>query len=255
MCPIFTDINKSTEVIPAGYDGNQFESLYLAARLREQRIYSDDELLRLPDIESYHPHYREWKIRKKSSQSLILFLARQNRKMAILEIGCGNGWLSHQLSGIRESEVWGSDINQVELEQASRVFSGSANLKFIEGDIREDLLAGKKFDVIVFAASIQYFPSLHEAVAPALRRLASHGEIHIIDSHFYESAALEAARNRTREYYSEMGLPQMAECYFHHALEELEEFSCKMIYDPLSRMQRLRIRHPFPWIRINNPEL
>jgi ubiquinone/menaquinone biosynthesis C-methylase UbiE len=254
MYPIFPDINKSREAVTAEDDGSQFESLYLAARLREQRIYSDDELLRLPGIESYHPHYREWKIRKKSSQSLISFLASQNRKMAILEIGCGNGWLSHQLSGIRESEVWGSDINQVELEQASRVFSGFGNLKFIEGDIRENLLTGKQFDVIVLAASIQYFPTLHEVMTPALRRLARHGEIHIIDSHFYESAALEAARKRTREYYSEMGLPQMAERYFHHALEELEEYSCKMIYDPSSRMQRLRIRHPFPWIRINNPE-
>ncbi len=254
MNPIFPDTYKSIEAVGAHDDADDFESLYLAARLREQRIYSDEELLRLPDIESYHPHHREWKIRKRSSRSLISFLAKQNRKMVILEVGCGNGWLSHQLSAIRESEVWGSDINQTELEQASRAFAGCRNLKFIEGDIRENILPGKKFDVIVFAASIQYFPSLHEVMDCALLRLARRGEIHIIDSNLYDTAAVNDAKKRTKNYYAELGLPQMADRYFHHALKELEEFSCKMIYDPSSRIQLLRIRQPFPWIRINNPE-
>ena len=66
------------------------------------------------------------------------------------------------------AKVTGMDINTVELTQARKVFAKVTNLKFSEGDIRSGILGDEKFDLIVFAASIQYFESLKEILKVAI---------------------------------------------------------------------------------------
>src|SRR6185437_11173827 len=126
-----------------------FEKQYIQVRSLEGRLYTDQELLHLPDIEPGHPHFREWQTRR---------LSTRRASMDILEIGCGNGWLSHQLAELPGTRVTGVDINFTELQQAARVFNNDPNLRFIHGDIRSGILEDRTFDVIVFAASLQYFP-------------------------------------------------------------------------------------------------
>ena len=100
-----------------------FEKKYITTRGLENRLYNDEELEKLPDIDAGHTHYREWLMRKRSSQRLVRYLAARKKSMDILEIGCGNGWLSHQFANIPGSQVTGVDINFTELQQAARVFS------------------------------------------------------------------------------------------------------------------------------------
>ncbi|MBS1530405.1 MAG: hypothetical protein JSU01_08870, partial [Bacteroidetes bacterium] len=94
---------------------NDFEDLYLAVRRREKRIYSDEQLLNLPDIDPDHIHAAEWKIRKRSGARLVDYLRKKRRSLRILEVGCGNGWLSAKMAGIPGSYVIGLDINQTEI--------------------------------------------------------------------------------------------------------------------------------------------
>ena len=101
------------------------------------------------------------------------------------EAGCGNGWLSHQLSGVPGISVIGSDINFSELQQAGRVFYKIPNLHFMYGNIESDLFEDKQFDAMIFAASIQYFSNRCRNDQEGLRLLKPGGEIHILDSHFY----------------------------------------------------------------------
>ena len=75
-----------------------FESLYIQLREKEGRIYPDEEVAQLPVTSSTHPHYKEWLIRKESSQKLVSWLKKKKKPLDMLEIGCGNGWLSHKLS-------------------------------------------------------------------------------------------------------------------------------------------------------------
>src|SRR5256885_16517519 len=98
-----------------------FEESYIALRRKENRIYSDKEVAQLPDIDIQHQHFKEWMIRKASAKKLINFFKKKKQPLKILEIGCGNGWLSNQLSGIENSDVTGLDINMEELQQAGRV--------------------------------------------------------------------------------------------------------------------------------------
>jgi hypothetical protein len=105
--------------------------------------------------------------------------------------------------------------------------------------------------VIVFAASMQYFESLHETINNTLKLLKPGGEIHIIDSPFYSPAELKAARLRTTHYYESVGFPEMVDCYFHHSYDELETYNYSIRYDPKAILNKfLRNKNPFPWIRI-----
>ncbi|GGB18849.1 class I SAM-dependent methyltransferase [Puia dinghuensis] len=228
-----------------------FEEKYIFIRSLENRIYTDEELIRLPDISPEHCHYKEWQIRKCSARRLIQYLTSKQRHLEILEIGCGNGWLSHQLAGIPDTKVTGLDINFTELHQAARVFNGDPNLRFVQGDIRSGILQDQLFDCILFAASIQYFPSLKKIVYFCLSQLKPDGEIHIMDTFFYRRREIEGAKRRTAAYYSSLGDLEMADFYFHHCIDDWLSFHYRILFRPYTLMNRIRGgKDPFPWIMI-----
>jgi ubiquinone/menaquinone biosynthesis C-methylase UbiE len=230
-----------------------FEKKYIFTRGMENRLYTDAELAVLPDIAPTHTHYKEWQVRKRSGRRLLRYLTAKKRSLDILEIGCGNGWLSHQLAEIPGTQVTGLDINFTELQQAARVFNDDPNLVFVHGDIRSGILTGRGFDCIVFAASLQYFPSLKKIVHVTLSFLKPGGEIHIIDTPFYRPGEIESARRRTAAYYISLGYPEMADFYFHHAGNDIRSFHHSLLYNPHSFGNRLLgNKSPFPWIRIRN---
>ncbi|HUZ61627.1 MAG TPA: class I SAM-dependent methyltransferase [Hanamia sp.] len=232
---------------------NEFEKLYISLRKKEGRIFNEKEIGRLPDVDSSHPHYKEWKIRKNSCNHLLKYIKKQGHICSILEVGCGNGWLTAQLSAVTTGEVIGIDINSAELNLAKKVFRQKHNLSFLTGDICTGILADKKFDLIVFAASIQYFKSLKEIIKIALQYLTLQGEIHILDSHFYTQSEILPASKRTKKYFSQLGFPCMSQFYFHHSLHELKSFNYTFLFNPRSWINKLLFRKkPFYWIVIKN---
>jgi len=118
-----------------------------------------------------------------------------------------------------------------------------------------DILSDRKFDVIVFAASIQYFPSLQAILGLSSERLHPGGEIHIIDTAFYKPVELTGAKQRTASYYRSLGYPEMANYYFHHSLKELDVFRYQLLYNPWSLQHKIfGSKHPFPWICIKRTD-
>ncbi len=234
-----------------------FEKQYSRLRQQEGRIYTDEEVARLPEISKEHTHYKEWQVRKQSSRRLIKYLQKKvseeanEQSVKFLEIGCGNGWLSHQLTTIPGAKVLGTDINFSELQQAGRVFFNIPNLHFIYANIESDVFEDKQFDFIIFAASIQYFESFVETIRKILRLLKPGGEIHILDSPFYQTSELGAARLRSSLYFESIGFPEMTKSYFHHDFADLSLFKHTILYDPNNLSNRLSIdKNPFYWICI-----
>lgn len=227
-----------------------FEQLYIALRDKEQRLYTDAQLLHLPDIDAGHEHAKEWQVRKHSAERLIAYLTKKRTPLNILEIGCGNGWLANKLAQIPNATVTAIDINRVEIEQAKRVFKKDS-LAFICGEVDANDFIADPFDVVVFAASVQYFPSLPAILHEALSTLKPNGEVHLIDTNFYTAEVAFQAAQRTLDYYSSMGCPKLAEYYFHHQMNDLDGFNYKILANPNSLLNRLQKSNPFYWICIN----
>ncbi|HEV3414609.1 MAG TPA: class I SAM-dependent methyltransferase [Puia sp.] len=185
-------------------------------------LYSDREVAQLPYLIASHPRNLEWTNRIASTDRLVRYLSIHKKAAGILEIGCGNGWLSRRLADVPGSRVIGLDPNLGELRQAARIFRKQRNLKFIYGEFYSDVLRELSFDIIVMAATIQYFPSLPQLVSDALCYLRPHGELHLLDSPLVPT--------------------------------DLKQFRHRYLYNPSSLWNRIRrSSSPHPWVCISAP--
>ena len=230
---------------------DRFEENYIQVREKEGRIYSELEIKSLPFLKD-HPLAKEWKLRHKSTNRVCKYFEDRKGKV-LIDIGCGNGWFSHLLSNNTELEVIGLDINTSELEQAAKVFPGD-KLKFLYGDIFSLNIPKESVDYFTMNASIQYFPNPDKLLERLVFLLKPRGEIHIIDSPFYSASELVGAKQRTLNYFTNLGFPAMAKFYHHHTWGQLADWDYDVLYQP-SGMNRLkkalnRPDSPFPWIRI-----
>ncbi|HTR29097.1 MAG TPA: class I SAM-dependent methyltransferase [Puia sp.] len=175
---LLTDVYQPSNIYVPGLPG-----LNVPGRAPDSHnLYTDREVAQLPYLMTGHPRRREWEGRIASANRLARYLSIHKKAAGILEIGCGNGWLSHRLADVPGSRVIGLDPNLGELRQAARVFRKQRNLKFIYGEFFSDVLKELSFDIIVVAATLQYFPSLPELIRNALTYLRPHGELHLLDS-------------------------------------------------------------------------
>lgn len=232
---------------------DEFESTYLKVREKEKRIYSDEELLLLPFASEKNPHKAEWSLRAKSFHRYKNFLNSRKESANLLDLGCGNGWFCGQLSKSFEQNFYCADVNLTELIQGRRVFN-SVMLRFIYADIFEAKLPEKYFDYILINGAIQYFPDLSKLLNKLFIVLKVNGEIHIIDSPIYSIDEATNAKERTNNYYSSLGFPEMSDKYYHHTWKDIQQFNYKILYNPLTllnKCKKILIKDsPFPWIRI-----
>ena len=233
--------------------------LYLRVRQKEGRLYSDDVTARLPDISSDHPLRNEWLARADSLSRLLRYLRQLPKISSILELGCGNGWLSHRIGLLSGVRIWGLDRIGPELTQAARLFN-SANAAFLGADIFVPPFPPESFDIILLASVIQYFPDLPTLIRSLSPLLTPRGEIHLLDSPLYAEAQLASARTRTHDHYATLGFPEMIDHYFHHAASSLQQFAPRWLYRPYALRARL-VRHlghvisPFPWLSISKTNI
>ncbi len=244
---IKNDFKQINGVIYINEPNGKFEDIYFKLREAEGRIYTDTELKLLPHIPKSHKYYNEWQIRKKSSESLIDSIGRNQK--SIMDLGCGNGWLTNNLAMLN-NDVIGVDLNIRELEQASRVFGGKENITFVYGNVFDLNL---KFDYIILAGVIAYFHDLNKLIIKLISCLNQNGEIHIIDSPFYKNLA--APEQNSFEYFTNLGFEEMSKYYHHHSLNELQNFNYHILYNPNKFLNKIKRKIgfnmlPFHWIKI-----
>lgn len=237
----------------------QLENTYLNVRRREGRVLEDGALRLLPDVSLPNIYAKEWRWRKQSFLRFKNYLLEQKKGASrILDLGCGNGWMSNRLAENLHWDVVGVDVNQFELDQGARLFARE-NLQFyyahLPGLSPEALGSLGRFDVIVLAASVQYFSNLGELVSKLKFMLHQDGEIHMIDSNFYkDDSAVLAAKQRTVDYYTNIGVPEMAAYYHHHLLPAAKRLGAENLNAGLWAKLQQKLGHiaPFPWLRLRH---
>lgn len=234
---------------------NNFENLYIELRKKELRVYSDEEVMKLPFASSSNPHKKEWDLRAKSFLRFKKYLGIKKENLNILDLGCGNCWFCGQLSKIFKNNFYCTDVNLTELKQAKRVFN-SNRIKFFYADTFTAEFQQSNFDLIIINSAVQYFSDLKKLIDRLFSLINDNGEIHIIDSPYYTKSNVEVACKRTENYFKTLGFPEMAEKYFHHTYDDLLNFNYKILYNPKSlktKLSHLFLGNvsPFPWIIIN----
>ena len=228
--------------------GDPFDT-YLRVRVKEGRLYPDDVVRQLPLVPSDHPLYSEWTARSASCNRLTSYLSRFRPRTTVLELGCGNGWLANNIARSAGASVVGLDRNSVELRQAQRLFGDRKEMSWIVTDIFCAPFRARTFDVVVIASAIQYFADLKGLFETLLPLLTTGGEIHILDSPLYSPEDLAAARDRSRQYYDGLGVPEMAAYYHHHSAAALASYNLEWLYIPPRERNRGAVRDsPFPWV-------
>lgn len=240
-------VNNENGVYYLTPPSSEFEGLYNAVRSLESRMHTDETVLLLPHLAKKHPHNNEWEKRKWTTHRFSQYI-KEKKTGKVLEIGCGNGWFSNLIAS-HCTHVFALDVGREELEQAARCFP-SRNIDFI-CSTDWSKLPDNTFDCIVFNASMQYFDLTPEFWKQLNRCLASHGEIHILDTPFYDKDKIEGAKNRSLSYFSKIGVEKANSYYKHLPWSDLP-IHFELMYTPNKWMQKLNTkRSPFPWIRIH----
>lgn len=229
---------------------DEFEPVYIEARDREGRLYTDEVIANLPYVPKGHPYFAEWRLRQGSVDRIATYLSNKRSPLRILDLGCGNGWFSYRLALIQETEVVGLDVNVEELTQGARIFQ-RPNLTFVYADIfssEANILDG--FDIITANACVQYFEDLQGILDQLILKLKPGGELHILDSPFYQGIEVQHARERSIKYYQDLGTPEMAKYYFHHSLDSIQGYD--ILYKPSKSIFKKLLRqkeNPFMWLK------
>lgn len=229
-----------------------FEDIYIKVRRAEQRIYEPGEISKLPVVPRDHVHHGEWKLRRESLNELLKYLKFRSHLSRIMDLGCGNGWLTAAIAEtFPRKSIHGVDLNHFELDQARSVFE-FPNLNYTYLDIFKPVPHAGEYDMVLIVSTIQYFPHLDKLIDRLMEILSENGEIHILDSPLYASDQNTLARERSEEYYRQLGYPEMMQNYFHHKKETLFKYNPDILYDPPRGLEKMftRRRNPFPWFRI-----
>lgn len=234
---------------------HSFEDQYILIRDKEQRIFSIDEIRRLPKVKEGHKHAAEWKIREKSIERFVRFL-KKKKVAAALDIGCGTGFFANMLSQ-HCTKVSGVEVNLTELKQAAEAFKTNEKTEWYYTDILgRKVFNENTFDLITFCCSFQYFPDIKEILDTCFYYLKPGGSVHIIDTPFYSREEQLKAKKATHSYYQNMGCDALAKHYFHHTWEDIEPYHPIIHYQKSKGvLSSLFSRHdsPFPWIEMVKP--
>jgi len=231
------------------------EKILFQIKKIEKRIYTDEEVKLLPFASKLNVHKDEWDIRVKSFLRFKKYLSRKKSGLNILVLGGGTGWFASQILREQHHNFFCVDINLEELKQGARIFS-TEHLKFIYADLFAVKFPRSSFDMVIMNSSIQYFSDLNILMRELFYLLNSYGEIHIIDSPFYDDYEVQFAAKKTKRYFELLGFPQMIEKYFHHTFKELKNLNYNFLYNPNTISNKLLGAafgkdSPNPWIVIN----
>ncbi|MGH7457164.1 MAG: methyltransferase domain-containing protein, partial [bacterium] len=169
--------------------------------------------LHLPYRDLSGRHGKEWQMRAQSFRLVQNWMAREigNRKLRVLDAGAGSGWMSRCLA--ESHEVVAIDVNAGPHGLAA-LSSAQRHFMAVQAELDRPPFASNSFDVVIVNASLHYARGLERFFEQIERVLRPSGKLIVMDSPTYPTReAAQAAHERSRAYYAQMGVPELVENY------------------------------------------
>lgn len=169
----------------------QFLKDYSRIRRAEGRGSPDPEYDRaLPYRDLTAKNSAQWAIRAKSyrhfeGRVLPAIEKEAGRPLDILDLGAGNGWMSHRLS-LREHRLVALDIFADQSDGLRAVRYYPAPFPCVEAEFDRLPFADESFDLAIYNSSLHYSTDYRRTLAEARRCLRRQGRFVIVDSPVYK---------------------------------------------------------------------
>lgn len=166
---------------------------YARHRAREGRSCSGDALASLPYMKT-GPLARQWAVKTRSYEALdtrIVAPMAAGRRLDILDIGAGNGWLCHRLAQLGHA-CTALDMRDDEIDGlgAARMLARiPATFACVTASFDDMPLKDASFDLAIFNAALHYSRDLARTLQEARRVLRPGGMLAVLDSPFYAGEA------------------------------------------------------------------
>ena len=136
----------------------------------------------LPNVEAGDAQAGTWRVRQESLRNLGRVLGRfKARPLRILDLGAGNGWLSHRLTGLGHSCVAVDWLDDVE-DGLGAFRNYPIRFTCVQADFDDLAMAPGQFDVAIFNASLHYSNDPARTLRRARETLAPGGMLVVMDS-------------------------------------------------------------------------
>jgi SAM-dependent methyltransferase len=182
----------------------QFIQEYETVRKAEGRGSADSAYYRaLPFRDLNGKSSGDWRIRARSYQALIVHVLSSleqihQRPLYILDLGAGNGWLSNRLSqsGHHLAAV---DLTINDFDGLGAHIHYETSFTPVQADFAQLPFVSDQADLAIFNASFHYATSYERVLQEALRVIADHGLVVIMDTPVYHAGDSGEQMVRERE--------------------------------------------------------
>ncbi len=187
-----------------GQEYQQFIQEYQAVRIAEGRGSLDPAYYReLPYHDLTGQFASDWKIRAQSfrrflDEIVIPLEKKAHRKLKILDLGAGNGWLSYRLARRGHYPV-AVDLQIGSVDGLGAHIHYDASFLPIQADFNHLPFSHRQADLVIFNASFHYSTDYEASLLEAMRILLPEGQVVILDSPIYEDSRSGAEMVRERE--------------------------------------------------------
>jgi SAM-dependent methyltransferase len=155
-------------------------------RVREQDGYRQRGAAyyrQLPQVSRGDPQHAVWRIRQESFRHLYRrVLTRLGRRpLRVLDLGAGNGWLSHRLTllgNICVAVDWLDDPD----DGLGAALHYPTTFTRLQADFDQLPMVGGQFDVVIFNASLHYSANPSSTLRSASKALVNGGTLVVMDS-------------------------------------------------------------------------
>lgn len=183
---------------------------YLAVRAKEGRRGQSPAYYRaLPQVPADDPHTYEWQIRAESFDRLCRTLPA-GRRLQVLDVGAGNGWMSNRLAAMGHSVVAVDRLDDAD-DGLGACRHYQTQFARVQADFDALPFAPEQFDLVVFNGSLHYAPNIPATLARAREMLAPAGVLAVMDSPMFrhETDGHAMVAEKLRRFRSEYGLAEV----------------------------------------------